>query len=151
MSDSNENTPSQQYPSLLRRFAAINYDLLLLMAVSIGYGLAYIGVAKLMFGVTSDRATGVFFQLGWLFTIVAFFCYFWIKGGQTTGMRAWKIQITNMKGEAPSLAQALLRFVLAPLGWLCFFTAFFDVNKQCLHDKFSNTQLILLEKENKKK
>ncbi|MFT6389985.1 MAG: putative RDD family membrane protein YckC [Cellvibrionaceae bacterium] len=121
------------------------------MAVSIGYGLIYIGIAKFIFGVTSDRATGASFQLGWLVALVGFFCYFWMKGGQTTGMRAWRIQITNLTGQAPSLTQALLRFVLAPLGWLCFFTSFFDPKKQCLHDKLSQTQLILLEKENKKK
>ena len=119
------------------------------MAVSIGYGLIYIGIAKFIFGMTTDRATGVFFQIGWLFTLIGFFCYFWMKGGQTTGMRAWRIQITNAAGQAPSLTQALLRFVLAPLGWLCFFSSFFDPKKQCLHDKLSQTQLILLEKEKK--
>ncbi|MGH1439110.1 MAG: RDD family protein [Cellvibrionaceae bacterium] len=139
-----------QYPSLLRRFATINYDLLLLMAVSIGYGLIYIGIAKLIFGVTTDRATGLFFQLGWLLTLVGFFCYFWMKGGQTTGMRAWRMKIGTLEGEPPQLMQCIARFLLAPLGWLCFFTSFFDANKQCLHDKLSKTQLILLPKEKKK-
>lgn len=138
-----------QYPSLLRRFATINYDLLLLLAVSIGYGLIYIGIAKLIFGVTTDRATGLLFQLGWLFTLIGFFCYFWMKGGQTTGMRAWRIKIGTLEGNAPKLTQCLTRFVFAPLGWLFCFTSFFDPNKQCLHDKLSQTQLILLEKEKK--
>lgn len=139
-----------EYPSLLRRFATINYDLLLLVAVSIAYGLIYLGIAKLIFGVNSDRATGLLFQLGWLASIASFYVYFWMKGGQTTGMRAWRIQITNLAGDAPSLKQALLRFLLAPLGWLCFFTAFFDPQQQCLHDKLSATQLILLKQEKKK-
>ncbi len=140
---------SHQYPSLLRRFATINYDCLLLMAVSIAYGLVYIGIAKLLFGMTSDRATGFIFQLGWLLSIAAFFCYFWIKGGQTTGMRAWRIKITNANGGPPSLKQSLLRFVLSPIGWLCCVSALFDAQKQCLHDRWSQTQLIMLEKEKK--
>jgi len=120
------------------------------MAVSIAYGLIYIGIAKLIFGVTTDRATGTAFQLGWLLTLTGFFCYFWMKGSQTTGMRAWRMKIVNTDGNVPTLVQCLTRFVLAPIGWLCFFTALFDTKKQCLHDKLSQTQLILLDKEKTK-
>ncbi len=133
-----------QHPSLLRRFAAMNYDCLLLMAVSIAYGLLYTGIAKLLFLMDSDRATGFLFQLGWLLSIVGFFCYFWMKGGQTTGMRAWKMKITTTQGDSPALKQCLLRFFLAPIGWLCFFTAFFNHNQYCLHDQWSQTELRLL-------
>lgn len=139
-----------QYPSLLRRFATINYDLLLLVPVCMLYVLTYIAIAKLIFEMPSDRPSGTLFQLGWLLTIISFFCYFWMKGGQTTGMRAWRMKIGTLDGEPPQLMQCIARFLLAPLGWLCFFTSFFDAKKQCLHDKLSKTQLILLPKEKKK-
>lgn len=142
-----ESAPSNQHPSLIRRFAVINYDLLLLMAVSMAYGIVYIGIAKLLFGMSADRATGLLFQMGWLLTILGFFCYFWKKGGQTTGMRAWRIRITDEKGNDPMLGSLILRFFLAPLGWLLFFTAFFDKRKRCLHDSLSRTQLVLIDKE----
>lgn len=144
------HTPSTLRPSLLRRLAIIVYDLLLLVAVSMAYGLVYIGISKLLFGMSADRATGLLFQLGWLATLFGFFAYFWMRGGQTTGMRAWRVQITDQQGNPPLLTQCAARFVLAVLGWLCFFTAFFDKNKQCLHDNWSGTQLILLEKPKKK-
>lgn len=136
-------------PSLLRRFAIINYDLLLLMAVSIAYGLIYIGISKLVFGVDTDRATGLLFQFGWLFTLVGFYCYFWMRGGQTTGMRAWRVQIKSVDNNKLSLIQCVSRFFLGFIGWLFFFTYFFDAEKTLLHDKWSRTQLILLDKSKK--
>ena len=134
------------YPSLLRRFAIINYDLLLLMAVSMAYGIVYLGIAKLIFQMETDRASGLLFQLGWPLTIFLFFCYFWKKGGQTTGMRAWRVQLLTAEGTAPTIAQCALRFLLALIGWLLFFSAWFDDNRQLLHDRWSKTQLILLPK-----
>jgi uncharacterized RDD family membrane protein YckC len=145
----NQTSLEDTYPSILRRFAIINYDLLLLLAVSMAYGLIYIGISKLVFGIEADRATGIVFQLGWLLSLFGFYAYFWIRGGQTTGMRAWRVQIVNLENKAPSLLQCCVRFILSPLGWLLFITSFFDDKKQCLHDKLSKTQLILLSKTKK--
>lgn len=135
-----------QQPSLLRRFAIINYDTLLLMAVSIAYGLVYIGINKIITQSEADNAKGLLFQVGWLLSIFAFFCYFWMRGGQTTGMRAWRVQIVSVDGTAPSLSQCIVRFLLAALGWAFFFTCFFHPQQQMLHDCWSNTQLILVDK-----
>jgi uncharacterized RDD family membrane protein YckC len=145
----NSHSLEGTYPTLLRRFAIINYDSLLLIAVSMAYGLIYIGISKLIFGLETDRATGPLFQVGWLLCFFGFFCYFWMRGGQTTGMRAWRVQIVNIENKSPSFIQCIIRFILAPLGWLLFFTAFFDDKKQCLHDKWSQTQLIMLAKNKK--
>ena len=132
-------------PSILRRFAALNYDFLLLMAISIAYGLLYIGLSKLLLASGEDRATGILFQSGWLLTLFGFFCYFWKKGGQTTGMRAWRLQIINSTGNTPTTTQCITRFLAAIIGWLLFFTCFFDKEKRMLHEKISYTQLIVLE------
>lgn len=135
-----------KHPSLLRRFMIILYDSLLIAAVSMAYGILYMAIAKWLFQVDNDRAEGLLFQLGWLFSVVGFFCYFWIKGGQTTGMRAWKTKIVNEQNTRPSVGQCLLRILLAPIGWLLFFSSFFDSQQRCLHDIGSKTQLILLDK-----
>lgn len=134
------------YPSVTRRFVIISYDLLLLISISIAYGLMYIAIGKWIFGVTTDRATGLLFQLGWLFTIFSFFCYFWKRGGQTTGMRAWQVKLISLNGETVSVRQCALRFLLALIGWICFFTAWVHPQRQMLHDRWSNTRLILLPK-----
>ncbi|MBX2807655.1 MAG: RDD family protein [Cellvibrionaceae bacterium] len=136
-------------PSLLRRIAAIGYDSLLIMAVSMAYGLLYIGLAKLFGGLDSDRPAGLGFQLGWLLTLVGFYCYFWMRGGQTTGMRAWRIQLVHRNGGSPQLIQCVIRLITALFGWTFFITALFDKHQQCLHDKWSKTRLVLIPKHQK--
>ena len=139
------------YPSILRRFMTIVYDSLLVIAVSITYGLIYMAIAKSIFDVESDRARGVLFQLGWLLTVVSFYSYFWMKGGQTTGMRAWRIKIIGSKThEKPKLYQCLLRLLFTPIGWGLFCSSLLNSKKQFLHDLWSGTELILLPKESKK-
>jgi uncharacterized RDD family membrane protein YckC len=144
-----EPTPIQ-YPSLFRRFAIIIYDYLLIIAVCIAYGIIYIAIGKLVFNMEADRPSGLFYQVGWLLTVVGFYSYFWMKGGETTGMRAWHVKITDLDGNSPSLSKCIIRIFTSPFGWLLFFTALFDKNKQCLHDRISQTQLRFLPKEKKK-
>mgnify|MGYP000111061755 CR=1 FL=1 len=144
------DTTDIQYPSILRRFAIVIYDYLLIIAVCIAYGVIYIIVGKFVFNMVSDRPSGLFYQIGWLATVIGFYSYFWIKGGETTGMRAWHVKITDLNGNTPSLAKCLVRLFISPIGWLLFFTAIFDKNKQTLHDRLSQTQLRLMPKEKKK-
>jgi uncharacterized RDD family membrane protein YckC len=144
-------TTDIQYPSIMRRFAIVAYDCLLIIAVCIAYGVFYIIIGKFVFNMESDRPSGLFFQVGWLATVIGFYSYFWIKGGETTGMRAWHVKITDLNGNTPNLAQCLIRLITSPIGWLFFFTALFDKNKQSLHDRLSRTQLRLIPKENQKK
>ena len=136
-------------PSLIRRFAILNYDGLLLVAVSMAYGLVYIGISKLLLNVSTDRATGPLFQLGWLLSIFGFYYYFWTRGGQTTGMRAWRVQIISLKSTslAPlTIPQCITRFCLATVGWLLFFSYFFDKEKAMLHEHWSHTRLVIVKK-----
>ena len=137
----------QQYPSLMRRFIILNYDGLLLMAVSMTYGLLYIAINKWVFGIEADRAAGLLFQIGWLLTLFGFFCYFWKRGGQTTGMRAWRVKLMNSNGKSPCIRQCALRFLLALIGWTCFFTIWMHPRRQMLHDQWSHTRLVLLPKD----
>ncbi|MFT6791661.1 MAG: putative RDD family membrane protein YckC [Cellvibrionaceae bacterium] len=138
-----------QHPSVIRRFVILSYDFLLLLAVSMAYGLIYIAISKWLFGVEVDRATGLFFQLGWLFSIFSFFCYFWIRGGQTTGMRAWRVKLIGINKLTPGIWQCALRFLFATVGWIFFFTVWSHPDRQMLHDRWSDTRLILLPKEKK--
>ncbi len=151
MTNATTNQDSLQYPSLLRRLSIVMYDYLLIIAVCITYGIIYIAIGKLVFSMEADRPSGLFYQIGWLVTVVGFYAYFWMKGGQTTGMRAWRVQITTLDGKPPQLSHCVIRFFISPIGWLLCLSALLDKNKQCLHDKLSKTQLVLLPKEIKKK
>lgn len=48
--------------------------------------------------------------------IIGFFAYFWCKGGQTIGMRAWKLRLQNKNGTNIRLTQALIRMGTSAFG-----------------------------------
>lgn len=147
-------------PSLLRRFAAMVYDTLLIMAISILYGAVMAGINVAIKGApeTGERITwgmfGVVVFIGWIVTIGYFFCYFWHRSGQTLGMKTWRIKIVNRDNlECPTYVQCVIRFLCANLSF-CLLGAgywFIYTNKQrqTLHDKISKTRTLLLSKESK--
>ena len=144
----------------MRRFAAMGYDSLLLMAISILYGAVTTGINVVINGVpaTGERISwgflgGVVF-IGWIFTIGYFFCYFWHKSGQTLGMKTWRIKIVNTEDlNCPSYTRCIARFLCAPFS-LCLLGAgywlmYANAERQTMHDKISKTRTLLLEKEQK--
>ena len=82
--------------------------------------------------------------------IFVFFGWFWTHGGQTLGMRAWRLKVTTEDGKGLNWSRAFLRFLLAGLSWLIlglgFIWALFDKRRQTLHDRLSKTMLIQLPK-----
>ncbi|MFT5421310.1 MAG: putative RDD family membrane protein YckC [Candidatus Endobugula sp.] len=138
---------SLPYPALWRRFAAIIYDSLFIMALSMAYGAVSLGLGLALFGNQFAVTSTIAFQLGWPIVIIAFFCYFWVKAGQTLGMRAWRLMLVKEEGmELPSLSQSIMRCILAPLGLSMCCIALLRQDKQCLHDLLSHTQLVLTAK-----
>jgi len=78
------------------------------------------------------------------------FCYFgwfWTHGGQTLGMRAWKVRVCRDDGTNLSWRRAALRFGAAGLSWLLFGLGFLWmlVDKDALtwHDRLSATRLVV--------
>ena len=147
---------------LLRRLAALMYDWLILAALWMAaMGLAMAVVALLntlglisMAGYT-DHADyiaqhKIWFQLYSLLVFAWFYLYFWCRGGQTLGMRAWRLLLVQQSGQAVTFRQALLRAVTALFGvgnlwlWLRFGKGL------ALQDQLSNTQVIVLTKEQSK-
>lgn len=148
-------------PSLLRRFAAMVYDSLLLMAISILYGAMATGINVLINGapVTGERVNwggfGVIVFIGWLVTIVFFFCYFWHKSGQTLGMKTWGIRMHSTESlDLPDYKQCIIRCCLAPISFFLlgigYWAMYLNAERQTLHDKLSNTRILLLAKDVKK-
>ncbi len=101
------------YAGLLRRFAAMIYDSLLLLAV-----LIFATVPAIMFTHGQATQSGNPFVGTWLFMVsFLFFTWFWIHGGQTLGMRAWKIRLQQTDTQVITLWQALLRFITGLPAW----------------------------------
>jgi len=131
----------------LRRLGAIVYDALLLMAV-------WFFATALLLPFNSGRAFTAeqyFFPLYLLAVSYVFYGWFWTHGGQTLGLRAWKIKLADLDGGAVGWRQASLRFVTAILSWAClglgFFWCIFDKKRLCWHDRLSKTCLLVVSPE----
>jgi len=126
---------------LKRRLAAMFYESLLLAALLLVAGFAYIPV----FGGIHGPFQKAVFQLYLLLVIMLYLILFWKRGGQTLAMKTWRIRLTTLDGVPPSTAQCLCRFVLATLGLLFlgsgFLWALVDPERQFLHDRLCKTRL----------
>jgi len=147
---------------LIRRLAAMLYDWLVLAALWMAaMALALLLVALLnSTGVISlanytDHADfitqhKIWFQLYSLAWFAWFYLYFWCKGGQTLGMRAWRIILLQKNGNKISVKQGVLRGLTALFGlgnlwlWLRWGKGL------ALQDQLSNTKVVVLTKQQSK-
>ena len=136
-------------PGLLRRLAAMAYDTLLIAALWMVAGLPFVLLAgrQEFLTATGTRALlqGYLLLICWLFN-----AWFWVHGGQTLGMRAWRLRLTRADGGPITWRIAVMRFgsallALAPLG-LGYWWALFDKDKCAWHDRLSGTRLIVTPK-----
>lgn len=79
--------------------------------------------------------------------ISGFFLWFWKRGGQTIGMRAWRLRIFSTVDEPVTWPRLLIRLVssLCGLGTLLVLLDF--KNKQSLQDRLAKTEVLKLSKE----
>ncbi|MCM8856242.1 MAG: RDD family protein [Candidatus Thiodiazotropha sp.] len=131
-------------PGFLRRLAAILYDSLLLVA------LLFVATATITLPLGSPEGNMLlFFQL-FIFEIMPlmFFTGFWTWGGQTLGMRAWRLRLVRIDGGVVSWSDALKRHLAALLSLMVFGLGFiwilFDSQKLAWHDRISKTRLIVV-------
>jgi uncharacterized RDD family membrane protein YckC len=142
----NTLTPTDdQIPGFFRRLGAILYDGLLLTA------LLFVATAIITLPLGYPSGFMLFvFQL-FIFEIIPliFFTGFWIRGGQTLGMRAWRLKLVRMDGQAIGWGDALKRHLAALLSLLVFGLGFVwilvDPQKLAWHDRLSKTRLLLIE------
>lgn len=131
-----------QPASLKRRLAAMLYEFLLLIALSMLASFAYLPI----FGSIHGPFQKAVFQLYLLLVMLIYFVVFWKRGGQTLAMKTWRIRLVRRDGGPLSTAQCIMRFSLATLGLLCagagFIWALIDADRQFLHDRLCGTRLV---------
>lgn len=137
--------------SLWLRIAAGIYDLFPLVAL----WMATAGIALLAVHGNVDLAHP---SLGWriglraaLFAVTAaYFVISWARGGQTIGMRAWRLRIVSDDGLAIGWPRAAVRFVVATVSLLALGIGFawclFDRRKRGWHDIAARSVLVRLPK-----
>ena len=74
----------------------------------------------------------------------------WRRGGQTLGMRPWRLKVLRADGQPAGTKALLLRFAVATLslaaGGLGFLWTFVDRERRAWHDLASGTVLVRLER-----
>ena len=144
--------PSQPLPGLLRRLAALFYDAFLVAGLVVAaFTLVYLPLAMGL-GIENLEEHPLVRHLmtAWiLFVGVGFHLWFWTHGGQTLGMRAWRLKLVSAAGGPVTLKQALVRYGVAVLSWLAlglgFLWILFDREKRAWHDIASGTRLVLVD------
>jgi uncharacterized RDD family membrane protein YckC len=142
---------------LFRRFAALLYDSFLVGAIwmLLGFILQLIvgpDTNSLIDGqvVTDPVLDNILFP-AMVLSCSGFYIWFWRRSGQTLGMIAWRIKLQNSNGNLVSIGQAIARFLLAwPAFWclgLGYLWLFIDNDKLTVHDKLTDTKVVLLPKE----
>lgn len=134
---------SEDHPSvgLARRLAAMVYDALIVFA------LVFIAafVVLQIFGEPLDNIGKAVLQVAAVLVAYGYFAGFWTHGGQTIGMRAWRIRVVGVDPIRVTWAKATVRFFAAVLSWLPaglgFWWILIDPQRRAWHDRWSRTQL----------
>ena len=127
---------------LARRLAALVYDALLLL------GLLFVFTLLLILARGGRAiAAGTFWYEASLAAVAFVFCGLsWTRGGQTVGMKAWRIRVVARNATSIDWPRAALRFFaswlsLLPAG-LGYWWALVDRERCCWHDRLSGTRVI---------
>lgn len=157
MTDTASETPAPARPDalILRRLLAMFYDLwpvlalwMLLSALfNLGYYLAGHGERDIL---ETGSVLGVLLWLCcWLIAGV-YAVGSWSRGGQTLGMRPWRLRVIGAGDVAATRTQLIKRYVVGTLslllGGLGFWWAWFDRERLAWHDRASGTRMVRVAK-----
>lgn len=131
------------YASGFRRIAAIFYDSILLS------GILFAATALLLAFNNGEafRPGNLIYSSALAVISGTFFTWFWTHGGQTLGMRAWKIRLERADGAPCDLRTALSHWVmgmtlgsLLGLGW---WFSLIDRKGRALQDLVCGTRVVM--------
>ncbi|WP_032097562.1 MULTISPECIES: RDD family protein [unclassified Alteromonas] len=79
--------------------------------------------------------------------VAGFFLWFWKRGGQTLGMRAWRLRIFSTVEEPVTMTRLITRLVGSLFGLGTLLVLFDFKEKQSLQDRLAKTEVLKLSKE----
>lgn len=127
---------------LMRRLAAAAYDLLLLIALWMLVSALFLPLNE---GNAPQPGTPLFsaHRLALLATTAAFYIGFWKFGGQTLGMRAWKLELIRDDGLPMTWLDCVRRLLASLVSILPagagFWWLLVDGENRTWHDRLSHT------------
>ena len=140
--------PATPAPLWLRLGAAV-YDLFPLVALWMLTAALFLFAARGSVDVAHPPfAYHLALQLALLAVTAAYFIVSWTRGGQTIGMRAWKLRVVDADGATLPWPRALLRFAvaivsLAAIG-LGFLWCLVDRDRRAWHDIAAHSLVVRL-------
>ena len=136
-----KNETTVRSVGLLRRFGAMFYDTILLIAVLFFASLPIV----LPLRITMEHPLYPFFVIYIYIVSFLFFGWFWTHGGQTLGLKTWDVKLISTTGTTVTWKQAFIRFLLSLLCWaslgLGFFWCYTNRDRLAWNDIWSNTRL----------
>ena len=126
---------------LLRRIAAFLYDTLLLVAIFFVFTAILIAYNDGE-AIKNQGFIIVLYVIGFFF-----FSWFWMHGGQTLGMRAWRIKLVTDNASEIKLAHCVKRYLTGTLLFgVTLLYVLVDKQRRALHDRLSDTIIIMKNK-----
>ncbi|MCL7715554.1 RDD family protein [Stenotrophomonas mori] len=144
------DTPLRTPPLLLRRLLALFYDLWPVLAL---WMLTAVPFTLLDVALSGDARHNIapYSPLQWLlwlgcWAVAGLYATLsWKRGGQTLGMRPWRLHVHGADGAA-SMGALWGRYAVGTLSLLCgglgFWWALLDRQGLTLHDRLSGTRLV---------
>lgn len=157
----NKQTLQEQYQScprahFFKRMGAYIYDLfaitaLLMLAAIFAILMVIIGNKIGLIDLTGYKDIADYLAHSLLFAgylaavIIAFYGYFWSNGGQTIGMKAWRLRVQNSDGSDITFTQAIIRMATSAFGLGNIMAIFSDRN--AFQDLWAECEVVVLSKE----
>ncbi|PCJ47345.1 MAG: hypothetical protein COA74_08500 [Gammaproteobacteria bacterium] len=145
-----KTTKTTPYPAgFIRRLAALTYDSLVITALLfLSTGLVMLVVVVFM-DETAITEQNILVEnpLYFIWLMLTWFYYYdwcWRRGGQTLGMKAWRLQLVALDGGIISHKNALIRFASGLLG-LANLTVLLHVSRGW-HDILSHSNVMVIDK-----
>lgn len=140
---------------ILRRLLALFYDfwpvlalwMVLSLLFNVGFTLAGHDRREVL---ETLSPLGVLLWLCCWLIAGAYATYSWARGGQTLGMRPWRLRVVGPEGAAPTRKALWTRYAVGTLslllGGLGFWWAWIDREKRTWHDRASGTRMVRVPK-----
>jgi uncharacterized RDD family membrane protein YckC len=146
-----EEGGAQRSAGVLRRFGAMFYDSLLVVALIMVLTVLFLpftdGKAIMW---SQFTVVALAYNAARVLLVFAFFGWFWTQRGQTLGMAAWRMRVEREDGHLLGWGDALKRFACASVSLLAlglgYFWIWIDRDKLAWHDRWSRTRVIVLPK-----
>lgn len=155
---SKQTTESYPRAGFFKRIAAIVYDLLIIVALAMLVTIVTLIAVHLLstnnlIDISGYQDQSAYLNAQWWFKVELtlaiwfFYAWFWYDGGQTLGMRSWRLKLVTDNEQPLTLKRTGLRALYSILGLGNLLVLFTPKKRVALQDKLTKTKVIVLTKD----